>query len=172
MMLQVSDTGRTLGRLPPIFFVRILELTRLLFMDVRIANLPTAGAAGRFLAVWSSFTSAVFAFLGTEIVGVTVGECANPRKVIPRAIRLTFYRILLFYVVLVLLLGMIIPYNSPALAASTTKSTSAAASPFVAAIQVSGIEILPGILNGCILIFVLSAANSGMLHHVILRLKM
>jgi amino acid transporter len=121
-----------------------------------------SGAAGRFLGVWSTTTTAVFAYLGTEIVGVTVGECANPRKAIPRAIRLTFFRIVLFYVILVLLLGLIIPYNSPALATATSKGTSAAASPFVAAILVSGIKTLPGILNGCILIFVLSAANSGM----------
>ncbi len=39
-----------------------------------------AGSAGKFLAVWSTFTTAVFAYLGTELVGVTVGECANPRK--------------------------------------------------------------------------------------------
>jgi yeast amino acid transporter len=46
------------------------------------------------------------------LVGVTLGEAANPRRVIPRAIKLTFYRILLFYVVLVFFLGMLVPYNS------------------------------------------------------------
>ncbi|KAL3417377.1 amino acid permease [Phlyctema vagabunda] len=120
------------------------------------------GAAGRFLAVWSTFTTAVFAYLGTELVGVTVGEAANPRRVIPRAIKLTFYRILLFYVVLVFLLGMLLPYNSPELLKGTKAATSAAASPFVAAIIVSGIKVLPGILNACILIFVFSAANSDL----------
>jgi amino acid transporter len=119
------------------------------------------GAAGRFLAFWSVLTTAVFAYLGTELVGVTVGECANPRKVIPRAIKLTFYRILLFYVVLVFLLGLILPYNNPDLIKATKASTSAAASPFVVAIQISGIQALPAILNACILIFVFSAANSG-----------
>jgi amino acid transporter len=28
--------------------------------------------------------TAVFAYLGTELVGVTVGEAENPRKTIPR----------------------------------------------------------------------------------------
>jgi amino acid transporter len=125
------------------------------------ATYIVGGAAGRFLAVWSTFTTAVFAFLGTELVGVTVGECSNPSKVIPRAIRLTFYRILFFYVILVLLLGMIIPYNNPSLVASTSKGTSAAASPFVVAIQFSGIQTLPAIFNACVLVFVFSAANSG-----------
>jgi amino acid transporter len=120
------------------------------------------GAAGRFLAVWSTFTTAVFAYLGTELVGVTVGEAANPRKVIPRAIKLTFYRILLFYIVLVFLLGMLVPYNDKKLLAANKKSNNASASPFVVAIVNSGIHVLPGLLNGCILIFVLSAANSDL----------
>ncbi|EJD02855.1 dicarboxylic amino acid permease [Fomitiporia mediterranea MF3/22] len=120
------------------------------------------GSAGRFLAFWSVLTVATFAFLGTELVGVTVGEAQNPRRTIPRAIRLTFYRILFFYVLSVFLLGMLVPYNSKELAFATTKSNSAAASPFVVAIQLSGIKALPGILNGCILLFVFSASNSDL----------
>jgi amino acid transporter len=114
------------------------------------------------LAVWSTFTTAVFAYLGTELVGVTVGEAANPRKVIPRAIKLTFYRILVFYVVLVFLLGMLVPYNSKLLIDSNKESNSATASPFVVAIKISGIKALPGILNAAILLFVFSAANSDL----------
>ena len=120
------------------------------------------GSAGRFLALWSTLTTAVFAYLGTELVGVTVGEASNPRKVIPRAIKMTFYRILLFYVVLVFLLGMIVPYNSKLLLDANTKSNSAKASPFVVAIEIAGIKALPGILNACILIFVFSASNSDL----------
>ena len=41
--------------------------------------------------------------LGTELVGVTVGEAQNPRKTIPRAIKLTFWRIMVFYVLSVFL---------------------------------------------------------------------
>lgn len=121
------------------------------------------GSTGRFLAFWSTLTTAVFAYLGTELVGVTVGECQNPRRIIPRAIKLTFYRILLFYVVLVFLLGMIVPYNSKQLKQANSAKTSATASPFVVAIQISGIKFLPAIFNACVLIFVFSAANSGAL---------
>lgn len=120
------------------------------------------GSLGKFLGFWSTLVTATFAYLGTELVGVTVGEAQNPRKTIPRAIRLTFYRILIFYVLSVFLLGMIIPYNSPELKAANKSSTSSSASPFVAAIKVSGIKALPGILNGCILLFVFSAANSDL----------
>ncbi|KAL5507401.1 DIP5 [Sanghuangporus vaninii] len=120
------------------------------------------GAAGRFLAFWSVLTVATFAYLGTELVGVTVGEAQNPRRTIPRAIRLTFYRILFFYVLSVFLLGMLVPYNSEELVFATKQSSSASASPFVVAIKLSGIKALPGIVNGCILVFVFSASNSDL----------
>lgn len=120
------------------------------------------GSEGKFLGFWSSMVTAVFAYLGTELVGVTVGEAQNPRKTIPRAIKLTFYRILFFYCLSVLLLGMIVPYNSPELTKALTKGSTAAASPFVVAIKEANIKVLPGFLNGCILIFVFSAANSDL----------
>jgi amino acid transporter len=106
--------------------------------------------------------TAVFAYLGTELVGVTVGEAQNPRKTIPRAIKLTFYRILFFYVLSVFLLGLIVPYNSRDLIFANKKSNSASASPFVVAIKIAGISGLPGFLNACILLFVFSASNSDL----------
>ncbi|KAF2834964.1 amino acid permease Dip5 [Patellaria atrata CBS 101060] len=120
------------------------------------------GDTGKFLGLWSSMVTAVFAYLGTELVGVTVGEAQNPRKTIPRAIKLTFYRILFFYVLSVFLLGMIVPYNSEDLAFATKAKSGASASPFVVAITLAGIDGLPGFINGCILLFVFSASNSDL----------
>ncbi|PYH95812.1 amino acid permease [Aspergillus ellipticus CBS 707.79] len=120
------------------------------------------GPAGRFYALWATMVSATFAYLGTELVGVTVGEAEAPRKTIPRAIKLTFFRIVVFYILSVLLVGTLVPYNSPDLIFATKQSSSAAASPFVVAIQLAGIPILPHILNACILVFVFSAANSDL----------
>jgi amino acid transporter len=120
------------------------------------------GAAGRFYGFWSTMVTATFAYLGTELVGVTVGEAQNPRRTIPRAIRLTFYRILVFYVLSVLLVGTLVKYNDPKLAFAVNASSSAAASPFVVAIENAGIPVLSHILNACILLFVFSAANSDL----------
>lgn len=120
------------------------------------------GATGRFLAFWSTMVTATFAYLGTELVGVTVGEAQNPRKTIPRAIRLTFYRIIFFYILSVLLLGMLVPYDSEELAFAAKANSGAAASPFVVAVKLAGIQSLPGIINGCILLFVFSASNSDL----------
>jgi len=94
---------------------------------------------------------------------VTVGEAQNPRRTIPRAIRLTFYRIVVFYVLSVFLLGMIVPWNSPDLIFATKiAQTGASASPFVVAIKLSGIKGLPSVLNACILVFAFSASNSDL----------
>ncbi|KAF2184066.1 hypothetical protein K469DRAFT_709964 [Zopfia rhizophila CBS 207.26] len=120
------------------------------------------GDAGKFLGFWSSMITAVFAYLGTELVGVTVGEAQNPRKTIPRAIKLTFYRILFFYCLSVFFLSMLVPYNSKDLAFANKAGTKASASPFVVAIKIAGIKKLDAILNGCILIFTFSASNSDL----------
>lgn len=120
------------------------------------------GNTGKFLGFWSTMVTATFAYLGTELVGVTVGEAQNPRKTIPRAIRLTFYRILFFYCLSVLLIGMCVPYNSPDLAFANNSTANASASPFVVAIKLAKINALDHILNACILVFVFSASNSDL----------
>lgn len=105
---------------------------------------------------------ALFAYMGTELIGVTVGEAKNPRKTVPSAIKKTFYRILFFYIFCILIVGMIVDSSGPALQAAVKKGTGggAAASPWVVAIVEAKIKVLPSIINACILIFTISAANS------------
>ncbi|KFH40352.1 Dicarboxylic amino acid permease-like protein [Hapsidospora chrysogenum ATCC 11550] len=119
-------------------------------------------ALAQFVGFWSVMVNATFAFLGTELVGVTAGEAQNPRRSIPKAIKLTFYRILFFYVLSVFLIGLIVPYNSDELAFANEQNTGASASPFVVAAKLAGVKSLPGLINGCILVFVFSAANSDL----------
>ncbi|MBE3044923.1 amino acid permease, partial [Candidatus Bathyarchaeota archaeon] len=120
------------------------------------------GSAGKFLGFWSCMINATFAYLGTELVGVTVAEAQNPRRTVPRAIKLTFWRIVVFYCLSCLLLGMNVPYDSEMLAFAAEATTGAAASPFVVAAEVAGIKAMPHIINACILIFVFSASNSDL----------
>lgn len=126
------------------------------------APLYGTGSTAKFVGFWSVMVNATFAYLGTELVGVTAAEAQNPRRSIPKAIKLTFFRILFFYCLSVLLVGMIVPYNSKELAFANKKDTSANASPFVVAAVLAGIQVLPHIINACILIFVFSAANSDL----------
>jgi len=104
---------------------------------------------GRFLGFVNALVLALFAYMGTELIGVTVGEAKNPRKTVPSAIRKTFYRILFFYIIGVLIIGMIVDSNSTLLAQASAKGTAggASASPFVVAIQSAGIKVLPSIIN-------------------------
>jgi amino acid transporter len=55
---------------------------------------------------------------------------------------------------------MLVPYDSEDLAFATKAKNSAAASPFVVAMK--QVAALPHIINACILVFVLSAANSDL----------
>lgn len=106
--------------------------------------------------------NATFAYIGTELVGVTVAEAQNPRKTVPRAIKLTFYRILVFYCLSVLFIGMDVPYNSDKLFFATQAQTGASASPFVVAAEIAGVNVVSHILNACICIFVFSASNTDL----------
>lgn len=81
-------------------------------------------AAGRLLGFWACVCQACFAFCGTEVVGITFSETPNPRRNIPRAIRQTFWRIGVFYILAVFVLGMAVPYDSDRLIGATKQATS------------------------------------------------
>ncbi|OBA19149.1 hypothetical protein METBIDRAFT_79706 [Metschnikowia bicuspidata var. bicuspidata NRRL YB-4993] len=123
-------------------------------------NILITGDKGRFLSFLSVLVTATFAYTGSELVGITFAECARPRQAIPKAIKLTFYRILFFYILSILFLGMCVAYNDPLLLGAS--GSTASASPFVIAIKNAKIDGLDHVINACILIFVLSAANSDL----------
>lgn len=104
------------------------------------------------------FVNASFAFGGTELVGLAAAEAANPRKSIPLAAKQVFWRISFFYVVGLLILGLIVPSDSTVLLGATGSNTKA--SPFVLAIQLAGVKGLPSVFNAVITISVISVANS------------
>lgn len=112
-----------------------------------------------FKGLCSVLVNAAFAFSGTELVGLAAAETANPRKSLPTAIKQVFWRITLFYVLSLALVGLLVPYTEPSLL--TTGSANAAASPFVISIKNAGIEVLPSVMNVVILIAVLSVGNSA-----------
>ncbi|QRV75531.1 amino acid permease [Ceratobasidium sp. AG-Ba] len=118
------------------------------------------GSWGRFLAFWNVFVQAAFSFIGTEIVAVTVGEAENPQRNVPKAIRRIFWRIMLFYVLGIFIIGLLVPFNSEELL--NNSGGNASASPFVIAIKTAGIKGLPSVINAVILISAWSAGNSDL----------
>ncbi|KAJ3234458.1 hypothetical protein HDU81_001414 [Chytriomyces hyalinus] len=110
-----------------------------------------------FLRIGGTFTTAFFSYGGTELVGLTAGEAANPRKSVPRAINGTFWRILIFYIGSIFLVGVILPTDSPVL---VQKSSSM--SPFVYAYKAVGISFASHFMNLVIIVAASSAANSAL----------
>ena len=108
-----------------------------------------------FKGFCSVFVTAAFAFAGTELVGLAAAETANPRKSLPTAIKQVFWRITLFYIVSLTLVGLLVPYTNNRLLNGTSGSD-ARASPFVIAIQSAGLTGLPSVFNVVIMITVLS----------------
>ncbi|KIM18416.1 gamma-aminobutyrate permease [Apilactobacillus kunkeei] len=118
---------------------------------------PFVGGIPMILAV---FVVAGFSFQGTELVGITAGESDNPREAVPRAIKDVFWRIILFYILAIFVIGAIIPYTSPDLLGSS--ATDVAISPFTIVFKRAGLAAAASIMNAVILTSVISSANSGM----------
>lgn len=119
------------------------------------------GSLGRFLAFWKVFIQATFSYGGSEMVVVAAGETENPRRNIPKAVRRVFWRIAIFYVGSVFLVGLCVSSRDHRLLnAIDAGDSGAGASPFVIAIVNGGIQVLPSIINAVILISALSAGNS------------
>lgn len=122
-------------------------------------NPPYHAFLNGFQGFCSVFVTAAFAFGGTELTGLAAAEAANPLRSIPLATKQVIWRISIFYVVSLLMVGLIVPANDPQLL-SATSGADTKASPFVIAIQNAGIKGLPSVFNAIITISVLSVANS------------
>ena len=113
------------------------------------------GDVGRFAGLFATLANASFSYGGVEMVAVAAGEAENPRKNIPKAVRRVFWRILFFYVLGSLAIGVIVSSNDPGL---LNGGAGAKSSPWVIGIVRAGIPVLPSIINAVILT---SASSSG-----------
>ncbi|EXF95002.1 amino acid permease [Pseudomonas fluorescens HK44] len=117
-----------------------------------ISNLWTQGGfmpngMGGLIA---SFAVVMFAFGGIEIIGVTAGEAKDPQHVLPRAINAVPLRILLFYVLTMVVLMSIFPWQQ----------IGNQGSPFVQIFDKLGISSAATILNIVVITAAISAINS------------
>ncbi|WAH44500.1 amino acid permease [Alicyclobacillus fastidiosus] len=129
------------------------------FVGFRTFNTGGSPFHGGPLATFSTFLVAGFAFQGTELVGLAAGESDDPKRNVPRAIRQVFWRILIFYVLAIFVIGMLIPYTDPNLLKSDVNNV--AVSPFTLILQRAGFAIAASVMNAVILTAVLSAGNSA-----------
>lgn len=111
------------------------------------------GNTGKFLACWTGIIKAGFAFiLSPELITSCSLEAQYPRRNIPIVCKRFVYRLLFFYIMGVLVIGIMVASNDTRLmGAIASGSSSADASPFVIGMTNVGIHVLPHIVNACIL---------------------
>nr|XP_031857118.1 uncharacterized protein CI109_007503 [Kwoniella shandongensis]KAA5524189.1 hypothetical protein CI109_007503 [Kwoniella shandongensis] len=123
------------------------------------AEYHSPGHMGKFLGTFTNFVQAAGSYMGTELITIAAAEVKNPRVSVAKAVQRLFYRIMIFYIGSILIVGMLVPYNDPTLLQSTG---TAASSPFVQAFNRAGIKVLPSIINAGVLTSAVSAGNSLM----------
>lgn len=108
-----------------------------------------------FLAV---FRIAGMAYGGTEMLGLTVAECRRPHRVMPLATKVVFFRIAVFYVGALLMLGFCVPSDSDSLA---SVGHGAKYSPFAVAARLAHVDGLGHFFSACIVAALVSMANTS-----------
>jgi len=137
-LVLVSATGKNPGPIAP-------------------AGLVNNADTDRFLAIVSVVIQAAFSFQGMELVAIAASETESPRRNIAKAVNRVFWRIVIFYMLGILMIGMLVPYNDPNLLSATNPISE---SPFVIAITRAGIKGLPSVVNAAIFTSAFSAGNS------------
>lgn len=103
------------------------------------------------LGFFAGFQIAVFAFVGIELVGTAAAETENPQKNLPRAINAIPIRIIIFYVLALMAIMCVTPWDKIV----------ADRSPFVEMFLLAGLPAAAGIINFVVLTSAASSANSG-----------
>ena len=110
-----------------------------------------------FKGMAAVLVTAAFSFAGTELIGIAAGECEDPHKSIPPAIKNVFWRITIFYILSAVIIGLLVPYNDPRLMGG---SYDANRSPFVIVFNMANVAGLDHVVNATITVSILSIALS------------
>ncbi|MCU0120283.1 amino acid permease [Pseudomonas sp. B2M1-30] len=102
----------------------------------------------------------MLSFGGLEMLGFTAAEAEKPRTVIPKAINQVIYRILIFYIGVLVVLLSLTPWDS-LLTSLNASGDTYSASPFVQVSSMLGSDTAAHILNFVVLTAALSVYNSG-----------
>ncbi|UQD52236.1 GABA permease (4-amino butyrate transport carrier) [Bacillus methanolicus] len=102
--------------------------------------------------ILSAFLVVMFSYGGAELIGVAVKETKDAKQVLPKVIKGVVWRVILFYILPILIICGLMPWNK----------VSGEDSPFVQVFSITGLPGAAHIMNFVLLTAVLSAANSGM----------
>ena len=152
------------------WFAMIKVATILIFMGVAIWAILTQSPVGEYTAgihnisesggwfpeglapVFALTLGVVFAFGGTEMVGVAAGEAKDAAKILPKAINSMVIRIFFFYVGSVVLFALALPYTA----------YSSNESPFTTFFSGLGVPHAGDIIQVVVLTAALSSLNAGL----------
>jgi len=98
------------------------------------------------VAIFAIFMVAGFSFQGTEMIGIAAGESKNPRRDVPRALTSVFWRIMLFYIGAMVVIGFLIPYTDPNLLTAAEGDINI--SPFTLIFERAGIAFAAAAMKG------------------------
>ncbi|KAK6443663.1 Amino-acid permease inda1 [Oleoguttula sp. CCFEE 5521] len=181
LIICVISLFGVLGYAEEEFWVACLKLTTIvifIFMGIIFAagGGPSGGLYGEYwgMRTWynpgafsdgfpglcSVFVTAAFAFSGTELVGLAAAESENPQKSLPSAIKQVFWRITLFYILSLFIVGMLVPWDDTRLLGNGSY-LDVKASPFVIAAVDAGLPAFASFVNVVILFSVVSIGLSG-----------
>ena len=100
----------------------------------------------------AAFILVLFAFGGTEIIGVAGAEAEDPQRAVPKAVNTVPVRILLFYVLAILIILVLNPWTL----------VTGEVSPFVQIFETLGISWAAALLNLVVITAALSAINADL----------
>ncbi|MEQ4564761.1 amino acid permease [Paenarthrobacter sp. CAP02] len=119
-----------------------------------LENFNTSGGLfpNGFTGVLVTALAVFYAFSGSELIGVAAGETTDPARNIPKAMRSTVIRLLIFFVGAIAVIAATVPFDQVGLDES----------PFVTVFSSVGIPYAADIMNFVIITALLSAGNSGL----------
>ncbi|ODA79688.1 hypothetical protein RJ55_05282 [Drechmeria coniospora] len=127
------------------------------------AEYHTTGSSGRFEGFLASLWNAAFAVVGPEYISMVAAEAQRPRLYIKTAFKTIYWRFGIFFFGSALAVGVLVSYMDPKLQAvvkGEAETGTAAASPYVIAMQNMGISVLPHIVNALMFTSIFSAGNT------------
>lgn len=101
---------------------------------------------------FAGFQIATFAFVGIELVGAAAAEAADPERSLPKAINQIPIRVLMFYVLALLTIMSVTPWDL----------VSPEVSPFVNLFKLVGLAAAASVMNFVVLTSASSSCNSGL----------
>ncbi|KAI1852700.1 hypothetical protein JX266_002241 [Neoarthrinium moseri] len=128
------------------------------------AEYRSTGSLGRWEGFLAALWSASFTVVGPEYIAMVAAEAKRPSKFIKTAFKTVYWRFGMFFMLGALCVGIVIPYNDPTLlrilGSGGSGSGTAAASPYVIAMNNLGVKGLPHLTNALMLTSIFSAGNT------------